>query len=123
MSIMWFIVVAIITVIYLSGGLILKKTATSKPNALIGYRTRRSSASCQAWNYANSLAGKLLFGVGTFTLLVGLLMLVLLRNSSEQQATTWVIVHTYLSVILLFVIIIITELNLRKKYDKNGKEK
>ena len=123
MNITWFIVIAFMPIVCLSAGLILKKIATSEPNSLIGYRTRRSSSSQQTWNYANSLASKIFFGIGIFTLLTGIFTLVLLRNSTEQRLETWMVTHLYLSVGLLFGTLPIIEMNLRKKYDKNGKEK
>lgn len=93
-----------------------------RPSENIGYRTRRSQSSEQAWLFAQITYGKLstiVFAVFTaLTVVVGLVGI--LRNFDESTGFAVFIAQNCMLVALLFVIIAIVEQKLKSAFDENG---
>lgn len=87
-------------------GLFADKIALGKINFWIGYRSERSTASREAWEFANLLAGRLLLrgGIAAFviSLVAGLLALILLPT--QVQSTVCVVLTLVQTAALLAVI-------------------
>ncbi|SMC36928.1 SdpI family protein [Cellulophaga tyrosinoxydans] len=85
-------------------------------NNLYGYRTRRSMANQQIWDYANKIGAKMLLVLGVVTLVLGVFL---------------VLVLPLMSIFLTIVLILIglgvgmywCETKLNRHFDKNGKPK
>lgn len=96
-----------------------------RPSENIGYRTRRSQSSEQAWLYAQIAYGKLstiVFAAFTaLTVVVGLIGI--LRNFDESTGFAVFIAQNSVLVSLLFVIIAIVEQKLKAAFDENGEPK
>jgi hypothetical protein len=91
--------------------------AGSEPNKLIGYRTKASMRSNDTWFYAQKRSADLMVWSVYFVLSVQVLCFALL------EAKTSIIVMTSALVAAIVAIIVIVEVELRKKFDKEGKPK
>ncbi|MDE6726447.1 MAG: SdpI family protein [Oscillospiraceae bacterium] len=91
----------------------------------IGYRTRRSQSSEQAWVFAQIVYGKLSTIVfAAFTALTAVVGIIgILRNFDENTGFAVFIVQNVVLVALLFVIIIVVERKLKAAFDENGEPK
>jgi uncharacterized membrane protein len=87
-----------------------------KINWWAGYRTPRSKKNQETWVFANRYAGKLLLlsGFTTLTFSVGIL------NIEDGYVVAWTFGAQMLSFVLA---VILTEMALRKEFDKNGERK
>ena len=91
----------------------------------IGYRTKRSQSSEQAWLFAQIAYGKLSTIVfAAFTALTAVVGLIgILRNFDEKTGFAVFIAQNCVLVALLFVIIIVVEQKLNAAFDENGEQK
>lgn len=96
-----------------------------RQNENIGYRTRRSQSSEQAWLFAQIAYGKLstiVFAVFTaLTVIVGVVGI--LKNFGEKTGFAVFIAQNCILVALLFVILIIVENKLKSAFDEHGEPK
>lgn len=113
------IVIPLIMVIF--GAIMIKKTP--KRNMLFGYRTRRSTASDAAWDYAQKLAGRIFLRLGLLLLAATALVFALIYGKSEKTIITAGTVLLYGGIGLLVLSIIPVEIMLNKKFDKDGNER
>lgn len=91
--------------------------AGSEPNKLVGYRTKASMRSNEAWFYAQKRSADLMVYSVYVVLTVQVLSFVFLN------AQTSIIVMTSTLVAAIIVMMVIVEVELRKKFDKEGKPK
>jgi uncharacterized membrane protein len=79
-------------------------------NNLIGYRTKRSMASREAWEFANKYSAALLFKCSLFAVTAQLVFNFIFTGATALSLTagTWIVV--------LIGTIIKTEIELRKKF-------
>lgn len=94
-------------------GYIFQYRYPSKINRLYGYRTKRSMSSEKAWLYAQKLLAKTLMIIG----LLSFITTIILFNFTSNQ------VIAIIQVLYIVVVILIIELSLYLKYDKDGKLK
>lgn len=91
----------------------------------IGYRTRRSQSSEQAWVFAQVVYGKLstiVFAVFTaLTAIVGVIGI--LKNFGEKTGFAVFIAQNCVIVILLFAVVAAVESRLKAAFDENGEPK
>ena len=83
-------------------------------NGFLGYRTRRSMASKEMWEYAQKVAGKIWIMLGAIEMVV-LVILFLLEKLFFSEYTAQLI-----ETIILIIIIIIVEIEL-KRFEKKQK--
>jgi uncharacterized membrane protein len=91
--------------------------AGSEPNKLVGYRTKASMRSNEAWFYAQKRSADLMIYSVYVVLSVQVLSFVFL------EAQMSIILISSVLVAAIFAMIIIVEVELRKKFDKEGKPK
>ena len=113
------IVIPLMMVIF--GAIMIKKTP--KRNMLFGYRTRRSTASDAAWDYAQKLAGRIFLRLGLLLLAATVLVFALIYGKSEKTIMAAGMALVYGGLGLLVLSIIPVEIMLNKKFDKNGNER
>ena len=90
-------------------------------NYIFGYRTTRSMKNENTWVYANTLSGKLLaFGSLAFIVLDVIFMLIMLKKSENLLSALLLPVGFAPILLYLIVSIVIVELKLKSKFDKNG---
>lgn len=76
----WFMLLMnlLIPLVMILMGIYFKKAKLSEINPLFGYRTRRSMASLEAWQFSNRLMGSYLFqfgwGLGAISIILSLLL-------------------------------------------------
>ena len=108
----------IIPIICLAFGLSAKKVAAGKINLWIGYRSARSIASREAWEFANLAAGKLLFWEGLSELILSLLfgLLAFFLCPLETQGTICTVL-TLAQALSLAVALPVIENKLKKRFE------
>ena len=108
----------IIPLILVAFGLSAKKVALGRINFWIGYRSARSVASREAWEFANLLAGKVMLWEGlsqlVLSLLFGILALILCPVEVQGSVCTAL---TLLQTISLIIAIPCIEKQLQQKFD------
>jgi uncharacterized membrane protein len=68
-----FIGATITAMIFVVSGLLWRRFPPKKINYFYGYRTRRSMANQEIWDYANALGAKMLLYLGLILFLIGLI--------------------------------------------------
>ncbi|MGI6152115.1 MAG: SdpI family protein [Christensenellales bacterium] len=123
---MAFLVLAmlLIPLVFLGIGLLWKKRPPRKINWAYGYRTRRSTASQQAWDFAHRYFAKLALWTGAILLLgTAAAIVAAMSVASDEGLKTAALYCTLVQSIALFVPIIVAEARLRKEFDEEGKPK
>lgn len=91
-------------------GIVFQKHAPKEINGFIGYRTRRSMQSQEAWDYANKRMGEIWLALGVILLVVSIPLTLLF---AENGLTIAMIAQ----VVALIVSIIPVEVELKAKFD------
>ena len=100
----------LIPVLMLVIGIVFQKHAPKEINGFIGYRTRRSMQSQEAWDYANKRMGEIWLALGVILLVVSIPLTLLF---AENGLTIAMIAQ----VVALIVSIIPVEVELKAKFD------
>lgn len=108
--ILMMICACLIPVLMLVIGIVFQKHAPKEINGFLGYRTRRSMQSQEAWNYANKRMGEIWLALGVILLVVTIPLSLLL---GENGVAVLVIAQT----IALILSIIPVEKELKAKFD------
>lgn len=94
-------------------GYLYQRFPPKKINYIYGYRTKRSMANQQVWDYANSLGAKMIIRVGWLVLAVGLISYYLLPEHS-------LIITVSALIIFLLGSLYYSEKELDRHFDKHG---
>lgn len=94
-------------------GLVYKKFPPKKINHLYGYRTTRSMQNMEVWTYANKIGADAIIYVGVITSIFGIIPLFI-------EAEYAFIIPVAVLVVGLLLSIFYCEMQLNKKFDKNG---
>ena len=102
-------------------GFMMKSGWPKKPNWIAGHRTSMSKKNKETWDYAHKYGG-------TFDVLFGFISIIpsALVGINVAQGSLQIWALTALIVAQLFVVIlgiILTEIALRKEFDKNGERR
>lgn len=116
-----FIFTTILSLSYLIIGVLLIKHPPKNINSIIGYRTKKSSKNQEMWDYAQRLSGKIFRTIGIVNFVVCSLIILLFVN--KQNVETMFLVLAYCQIAELFVVILITEIKLKKKIENKNIEK
>lgn len=100
----------LIPILILVIGIVFQKHAPKEINGFIGYRTRRSMQSQEAWDYANKRMGEIWLALGVILLVVSIPLTLLF---AENGLTIAMIAQ----VVALIVSIIPVEVELKAKFD------
>lgn len=99
-------------------GYLFIKRPPNEINSVIGYRTKMSTKNKETWKFAHKYSGKVWIMSGTFTAIISFLLIIALNNfKSYNQIMLGLF---YIQIIILLLVIPLTELALRKNFDKNG---
>ena len=103
------------------GGIFWKKPPQNR-NAVYGYRTKRSMASQEAWDFAHRYAGRLWLLLGVVTLVVTILAMLNSRGQ-EKEALHFFGITVVLAQLLPFIgTIPATEQALRREFELKQKK-
>ncbi|MGW8121025.1 SdpI family protein [Roseivirga echinicomitans] len=96
---------------------LMKLAVTEYPNTFVGYRTPASVRSKEAWDFAQAYSAKLLLWSAGVTLLTQAMTYFMLPGEASILVTT--------AVLLLGItaMIVMTEIALKKRFDKKGQPK
>ena len=108
----------IIPLICIAFGLSAKKVAAGKINLWVGYRSARSIASREAWEYANRAAGRILLWEGVSGLILSLLFGILaFRLCPLETQGTVSTVLTLVQALSITIAIPVVESGLKKNFE------
>ena len=99
-----------VPILMLVTGIVFQKHAPKEINGFIGYRTRRSMQSQEAWDYANKRMGEIWLALGVILLVVSIPLTLLF---AENGLTIAMIAQ----VVALILSIIPVEVELKAKFD------
>lgn len=104
----------LVPVVTMFAGWMLKRYPPKTRNGVYGYRTRRSSSSRQAWDYAQRRSGALMLRLGLYALVASPLLTWLLP---VWDLVTRATIVPLVQVALLFVPIIMVERELKQQFN------
>lgn len=119
-------VIGVITSIILSltmigFGALFVKNPPSEINDGFGYRTSMSSKNEETWDFAHRYSGKVWLYLGIINIIVSLPIFIIFKDSGKIDDIVAYVM--YIGIFLLLLVIPITEIKLRKVFDKNGQRK
>lgn len=94
---------------------LMKFVVSEYPNTFVGYRTPASVRSKEAWDFSQPYSANLLVWTAVFTLFTQI------ATFFTLPADTSIIVTTSVMVAGIALVIILTEIQLKKRFDKEGK--
>lgn len=102
-------------------GLLFVKRPPKEINTSIGYRTIISSKNIDTWNFAHKYAGKVWIISGIITAFIACICFMIPKDIIEYEKL--MIILEIFELVMLFLVIPITEIKLRKVFNKNGVRK
>ena len=113
--------VIIIPVVSIVAGFMMKNKPPKEINNTIGYRTKRSKASREAWDFANSYCGKNTFVFGIISLILGIVAYYLFCKGKGviEGVISAIIIMTIQVIIMVIVMVVPTEVQLKKRFEKS----
>lgn len=114
-----FIVIIIIPLAVTFGGFILKQCSDSDVDSTVGYRTRRSMASKEAWKLANETCAKLWITGGIITTVLSVVLPFTACLILNETAGLYIGVFVLLFQITAFILSVVTVENKLKLQEKN----
>ncbi|MBR2283763.1 MAG: SdpI family protein [Ruminococcus sp.] len=105
-------------------GQYLKKCSSREINDLTGYRSSRSRASREAWQFANDYCGRLWIRWSLISIIPSAAIAVIFCIAVSGNAGIWAAtVIELIQVMLILVSIAVVEGKLKQGFDENGKPK
>lgn len=95
-------------------GLVFRSSPPKKINLLVGYRTKRSMESQEAWNLAQKYLGELWLKTGLILLIIVFLNKLLLPLKMETLS----LIHACIGILGLFIAVPFVERRLKKQLDE-----
>lgn len=90
-------------------------------NYIYGYRTPRSTQNEDTWLFAHKTAGKIWMKQGIFGFVFSVILILLLNyNGSLEESAMFIF---YGQLIVLFLVVPMTERQLKKHFNKDGTKK
>jgi len=114
-----FVFTTIMSLSFVIIGTLLLKHPPKDINSTIGYRTKKSSKNQETWDFAQRLAGIVFLITGIVNFAVCSLIILLFVN--KQNVEHMFLVLAYCQIAEFFVVILITELRLKKKIENMNK--
>lgn len=118
-----YINIIILPLLFILFGLFLFKFQPKTINWMYGYRTFRSMKSQEAWDFANRYSAKLLLYTGFKVLVISVIFIGFYNGDVEAIEDLQDIIIPLQLVTLIGGTIIPTEVQLRRRFDKDGKPK
>ena len=103
-------------------GVLWRKGGPKKINGLYGYRTTRSMASQEAWYFAHIYSGKVFLIIGIIQFIITIPIGIYYWPKDDALVETATLIVLAIQMLFFILTIPITELKLKKKFDKNGKK-
>lgn len=87
-------------------------------NSIYGYRTSMSMKNKETWNFAHQYCGNLWIKTG-----IAMLPIVVIWQVVTARFSMWSILLSQIEVIVMIATVVLTEIALRRTFDKNGVRK
>lgn len=113
----------IIPLFFVLAGLFLSRFQPKTINWVYGYRTFRAMKSEEAWNFANQYSAKLLVNTGLIAVIISAIILGVYRGDVEAIEDLHNVIIPIQLVWITGFTLFSTEIQLRKRFDKDGKPK
>jgi uncharacterized membrane protein len=110
----------IVPVCCISFGIFTLLKIPKNPNMIMGFRTKRSSSSKEAWEFANSLAGRLMLVIGCAFVVMGLIIFAIENSMPEQVINSVIEIYLYTCITALILSAVLVQAVLCRKFDANG---
>lgn len=115
------IITAIMSLTMIVFGFLLSKKPPKEINSIIGYRSPMSTKNKDTWEFAHKYSGKVWIRSGVINGVVSVVLALTLQNLSNYSELMVALI--YIQLIVLLLVIPLTEIALRKTFDKNGIKK
>ena len=102
-------------------GLLFLKKPPREINGLFGYRTRMSSINDDTWYFAHRYAGAVWIRTGVAVLAASILVIWILKSSEKFES--YMLILFYFQMASLLMVIPLTEIALRKTFDRDGQRR
>ena len=112
------IMTTIMSLTMIGFGYLFIKSPPDVINSVIGYRTSMSSKNMDTWTFAHKYSGKVWLRSGIITAIISSVFIFALQNLKNYNKLMPVLFYIQIAVLLL--VIPLTEIALRKVFDKNG---
>ncbi|HEY8364080.1 MAG TPA: SdpI family protein [Haloplasmataceae bacterium] len=109
---------SLFSVVMIVCGLLFIFKPPKKVNYILGYRTTMSMKNQETWDYAHQYSGKVWLITGIITALVAFPLVIALKTLEIYEIL--MIILIVLESIAFLLMIPLTEIALRKRFDKNG---
>ena len=117
LNILFMICVVLVPVIAIITGYKMKTKPPKEINNTVGYRTRRSKASQEAWDFANVYCGKNTFIYGIVSLPVSIAFYALLTVSAHWGKLPAMLVVMLVQIVTMAIAMAVpTEMKLKEKF-------
>ena len=117
LNILFMICVVLVPIIAIITGYKMKTKPPKEINNTVGYRTRRSKASQEAWDFANVYCGKNTFIYGIVSLPVSIAFYALLTVSAHWGKLPAMLVVMLVQIVTMAITMAVpTEMKLKKKF-------
>ncbi len=104
-------------------GRVFIKNAPKDINYVYGYRTPMSTSSLEAWEFAHSYIGKLWYILGIVILIPSVIGMIAVIGLDKDTVGYTGMAITMAQLFFMIIPIILTEIALKKNFDKNGNRK
>lgn len=102
-------------------GFLFIKRPPKEINSVIGYRTPMSTKNKNTWDFAHNYSGKVWIRSGIITAIISSVFVFALQNLKNYNQLMLILFYIQIAVLLL--VIPLTEIALRKVFDKKGNRK
>ncbi len=99
------------------------KKPPRKINYIYGYRTSMSMKNQETWDFAHRYCGKLWLILGWFMIILSLIAMLFVLGKDKNVVGTFGLIICGIQLVFLFGSIFLTEIALRKNFDKHGNRK
>ena len=119
---LWEVILTIaMPLILLAAGLFTRIGLPKKVNWFMGYRTPMACKNQDTWVFAHKYWGKLMIIFGTIVLVLSIIGVILAGRGVIEPVDGFILgASAIITVILVFISMIPTEIALRKEFDKDG---
>jgi len=117
------IVVLVMSATMIGFGLYFHLAGPKKINFVFGYRTPMSMKNLDTWKFGNIFSGRLMWRTGAVLLIGSLITLFIIMGQSEAVIHTVGIIIVIVHAVMIFGTVILTEIALRRNFDRNGNRK
>ena len=117
------LVVCVMSVTMIGFGLYFSLAGPKKINYVFGYRTPMSMKNLDTWRFGNVYAGRYMWRTGVILLVGSLAALFAVMTSGDTVIRTVGIIIIIVHAVMIFGTVILTEIALHRRFDRQGNPK